>query len=147
MEALIHAFGIDARLITIQVLNFVVLAGLLSYFLYKPVLKIVKEREDKIKQGLLDADSAKQALEGAEAEKKAVLSSAQSKAEEIEKRAESHAKEKASQIIEEANESVASRIKQAESRLTAMKEEAMRQNEAEVAKAAVLAAEEILRKS
>ena len=147
MEALIHAFGIDARLITIQVLNFVVLAGLLSYFLYKPVLKIVKEREDKIKQGLLDADSAKKALEGAEAEKKVVLSSAQSKAEEIEKRAESHAKEKASQIIEEANESVASRIKQTESRLTAMKEEAMRENEAEVAKVAILAAEEILRKS
>lgn len=147
MESLIHAFGIDVRLITIQVLNFVVLAGLLTYFLYKPILRLLEEREHKIKQGLADAASAKEALSGAEEEKKNILASAQSTASAMEARAETHAKAKADDIVREANEAAADRIRQAEARAEAMKEEALKASQAEVAKAAVLAAEEILKKS
>ncbi len=147
MESLIQAFGIDARLITIQVLNFVVLAGLLTYFLYKPLLRLLEERENKIKQGLEDAKSAKAALEGAEEEKKTILATAQSTAADMEARAETHAKDKADSIVREANEAAAERIRQAEARAEAMKAEALKASQAEVAKAAVLAAEEILKKS
>ena len=147
MESLIHAFGIDVRLITIQVINFVVLAALLSYFLYKPILRLVGEREEKIKQGVEDAEKAKEALSGAEEGKKAILAEAQSTASDMEKRAEVHAKEKAAAIVAEANAAAADKLKQAAARAEAMKEEALKQSEAEVAKVAVLAAEEILRKS
>lgn len=146
MESLIHAFGIDARLITIQVLNFVVLAGLLTYFLYKPVLRLLEERENKIKQGLADAESARAALSGAEEEKKKILTEAQGNAASMEARAETHAKEKAEDIVREANETAAERVRQAEARAEAMKAEALKASEAEVAKSAILAAEEILRK-
>lgn len=146
MESLIHAFGIDARLITIQVLNFAVLAGLLTYFLYKPILRLLEERENKIKQGLADAESAREALSGAEMEKKNILSEAQSNAASMEARAEAHAKEKAEVIMREANEAAAERVRQAEARAEAMKAEALKASEAEVAKSAILAAEEILRK-
>ncbi len=146
MESLIHAFGIDARLITIQVLNFVVLAGLLTYFLYKPVLRLLEERENKIKQGLADAESARAALSGAEEEKKKILAEAQGNAASMEARAETHAKEKAEDIVREANETAAERVRQAEARAEAMKAEALKASEAEVAKSAILAAEEILRK-
>jgi F-type H+-transporting ATPase subunit b len=147
MESLIHAFGIDVRLIIIQVINFIVLAGLLSYFLYKPILRIVAEREEKIKQGLNDAAEAKQALTGAEAEKRSILADAQSSAIDMERRATTHAKEQAAEIITEANASAADKLKQAEARAEALKQEAVRQSEAEVAKLAVLAAEAILKKS
>jgi F-type H+-transporting ATPase subunit b len=147
MESLIHAFGIDVRLITIQVINFVVLAGLLSYFLYKPLMRIVSEREEKIRQGLDDAEKAKEALAGAETEKKSVLAAAQSTAAEMERRATTRAKAEAADIVSEANASAAEKIKQAEARAEVLKQEAVRQSEAEVAKLAVLAAEEILKKS
>ena len=146
MESLIHAFGIDARLITIQVLNFAVLAGLLTYFLYKPILRLLEERENKIKQGLADAESAREALSGAEMEKKNILSEAQLNAASMEARAEAHAKEKAEVIMREANEAAAERVRQAEARAEAMKAEALKASEAEIAKSAILAAEEILRK-
>ncbi|MCB9819304.1 F0F1 ATP synthase subunit B [Candidatus Nomurabacteria bacterium] len=147
MDSLIQAFGIDVRLITIQVINFVILASLLSYFLYKPVLKLISERESKIKQGLQDAEDAKKTLEGAEGEKKEILSSAHLEAEAVEKRAESHAKEKAEAIAVSAAEASAAKLRQAESRAEALIEEARKKSEAEVAKIAVLAAEEILKKS
>lgn len=147
MESLITAFGIDVRLITIQVINFVVLAALLTYFLYKPILRIVAEREEKIKQGLADAENAKAALAGAEEEKKQILTVAQADAAEVDKRAEAHAREKEAAILDAANEAAAEKLKQAEARAKNIEAEAMKQSQAEVAKMAVLAAEEILRKA
>lgn len=147
MDSLIHAFGIDLRLITIQVINFVVLASLLSYFLYKPILKLVNERESKIKQGLQDAEEAKKTLEGAEGEKKDILSLAHLEAEAVEKRAETHAKEKAEALAVASATASAAKLAQAESRAEALIEEARKKSEAEVAKIAILAAEEILKKS
>ena len=48
--------------------------------------------------------------------------------------------------MREANETAAERVRQAEARAEAMKAEALKASEAEVAKSAILAAEEILRK-
>ncbi len=145
MDSLIQAFGIDVRLITIQVINFVILASLLTYFLYKPILKLVNEREGKIKQGLKDAEDAKKTLEGAAGEKKEILSLAHQEAEAVEKRAEVHAKEKAEALRAEADAANAAKLQQAESRAEALIEEARKKSESEVAKIAVLAAEEILK--
>lgn len=147
MESLIAAFGIDVRLITIQVINFVVLAGLLSYFLYKPLLRLLSEREEKIRQGLEDADNAGKALAGAEAEKRRILTDAERAAAEIEARAEAYARERGAKIVAAADETAAEKVRLAEARASVLQAEALRQSEAEVAKAAVLAAEEILRKS
>ena len=86
MEQLISAFGIDVKLITIQIINFVVLAGLLSYFLYKPVLKILDEREEKIKQGIADAEEAAVAKASAVSEKQALLYSLNSSTSTLQKK-------------------------------------------------------------
>ena len=58
MEEIIHAFGIDWRLIVIQMFNFAVLAGALWYFLYTPVLTILSDREAKLKKGVEDVPQA-----------------------------------------------------------------------------------------
>lgn len=147
MESLIEAFGIDLRLITIQVINFVVLAVVLSYLLYKPVLKMLNDREAKIKQGLSDAEAASLAKENAEEERKEIVQEAHKEAEEVGKRAEVYAKDKAAEIAAAAEASASERIRLAEERSVALAEEAKRQSEAEIAKLAVLAAEKILKES
>ncbi|HMA79010.1 MAG TPA: hypothetical protein VKP88_07860, partial [Candidatus Paceibacterota bacterium] len=58
MEQLIQAFGIDTRLIVVQIINFGLLLALLSYFLYRPILNLLEEREAKITQGIKDAEAA-----------------------------------------------------------------------------------------
>lgn len=145
MDSLIHAFGIDPKLIIVQVINFVVLAGALSYFLYKPVLKLLNEREEKIKQGMADAEAAGKAKENAEAERKEVVAEARVEAEAVAKRASDHAKEIGENIVKYAEEKAAASIESAREKGEALKAEARRESEAEIAKLAVLATEKLLK--
>lgn len=145
MEQLIHAFGIDARLIVIQIINFVVLVALLSYFLYKPVLKLLREREQKIAQGIKDAEAAASARARAEEERKAVLAAAHSEAEAVSSRAKEHAGTEAEEIVAAAREKAATIVAGAQVQGDELKAQALKQSEGEVAKVAILAAEKILR--
>ncbi len=144
MEQLIEAFGIDLKLIVIQMINFALMLALLSYFLYKPLLKVLKDREDKIAKGITDAEKAATSLAEADTEKKAVLSEAHKDAEEVAVKAKSFADEKAVGIVAEANDKAAAVIASAQVKGEDLKVQARKDSEAEVAKLAVLAAEKIL---
>lgn len=144
MEQLIQAFGIDIKLITVQIINFVVLVAALSYFLYKPVLKMLQDREDKIAQGIKDAEAAAGAKASAEEEKQTILSEAHSEAEAVATKAKTFADEKAEAIVAEAKAKADSVIGDAETKSTEIKAQAKKESEAEIAKLAVLAAEKIL---
>lgn len=144
MEQLIHAFGIDIKLIVVQIVNFVVLLAALTYFLYKPVLKVLNEREEKIKQGIKDAEIAAVAKASALEEKQAVLTQAQKEAGEIDARAKAFAKEKEEEIVGAAHAKASDVIKDAEAKSSFLKEQALKESEAEIAKMAILAAEKVL---
>jgi len=146
MEQLIHAFGIDIKLITVQVINFLVLLAALSYFLYKPVLKLLNDREEKIKQGILDAEAAAAAKAEAGKEKEAILTEANQNAQTVVAKAEAHAKDKSADIIKEAEDRAANIVTNAETASDDIKDKARKESEAEIAKLAVLAAEKVLRK-
>ena len=146
MEQLLHAFGIDVKLIAVQIINFVVLAGALSYFLYKPVLKLLHDREETVKKGIADAEEAAQAKAHALEEKQAVLAAAQSEAQAVAQRAVAFAQEKESVIISQAEIKASDVIKDAEAKSVLLKEQALKESEAEIAKLAILAAQKILQK-
>jgi len=145
MEQLINAFGIDVKLIIIQVVNFVVLMSALTYFLYKPVLKILADREEKIVQGIKDAEAAAVAKASAESEKQGILSNAHREAEEVAKNAKTFADEKSESIVAEARTKAELVIKEAELKSNELKLQAKKESEAEIAKLAILAAEKILK--
>ncbi len=145
MDQLIQAFGIDVKLIIIQILNFGILLGLLGYFLYKPLLKVLADREEKIAQGIKDAESAAGAKASADEEKKGILSAAHKDAEEVGTKAKNYADEKAAVIASEAQTKAESIIKNAEAKSVEMQEQARKDSEAEIAKLAVLAAEKVLK--
>lgn len=144
MEQLLHAFGIDIKLISVQILNFAILAGLLTYFLYKPVLKILEDREEKINQGIKDAEEAAEARKNALIEKQAVLSEAQQEAGEIDSRARAYAKEKEAEIVVAAQNKASDVIRDAEVKSELLKKQALKESEAEIARVAILAAKKIL---
>ncbi len=54
---------IDWFTIIAQIINFLILVFLLRKFLYRPVLKVMQEREEKIKAQLTDAEEKQQAAE------------------------------------------------------------------------------------
>lgn len=145
MEQLIHAFGIDARLILIQVVNFGLLMAVLTYFLYKPVLKVLAERQEKIAQGMKDAEEAGKAKAEATEEKKSVIAAANKEAEAMTSRAKEHAVVKADEILAAAQVKAEQVAKDAALRAQEMKATSLKESEAEIAKLAILAAEKVLK--
>lgn len=144
MQEIIEAFGIDWRLIVIQVFNFVMLAGILWYFLYTPILKLLSERELKIKKGIEDAEAAGKALALADVEKQTILSAAHGEATAIVHRASGHAEEKGSEIVAEALHKAERVAEDAREKALEIKAQAHKESEAEIAQVAILAAEKII---
>jgi F-type H+-transporting ATPase subunit b len=58
MNAFLDQFGIDWKLFLSQLVNFALILIILTVFVYKPVLKIIKQRNAKIKEGLEKAEEA-----------------------------------------------------------------------------------------
>ena len=145
MEEIIHAFAIDWRLIVIQMFNFAILAGALWYFLYTPVLTILKDREAKLKKGVEDADAAGKSRTAADADRQEVLRGAHTEAGDIVARARVHAEEKEVTILNEAAVRAARALEDAAQKAEEIKARAHKESEAEIAQLAILAAEKVLR--
>jgi F-type H+-transporting ATPase subunit b len=75
--------GINLGFFLFQVFNFTIMAILLYAWAYRPILKMMKTRREKIAQGLEDAQVASQARANAEQEAAKILAEAQLKAAQI----------------------------------------------------------------
>jgi len=145
MEAIVHAFGIDVHLIIVQIINFVILMVALGYFLYTPVLNLLREREEKIAAGIKDAEAAAAAKASAEVEKAAVLTEAHHAAADVNARAKVTAEVAAAEIVAAAEAAAHAAKAKAVLEAEQLKAAAIKASEAEIAKTAILAAEKILR--
>jgi len=145
MDQLISAFGIDVNLIIIQIVNFAILAGFLWYFLYEPVLKMLNTREEKITQGIADAENAALALAKAEEEKAGILTKAHESAKEVANRAKTEADNSAAAILAEARKKAEVAVLEAKKEAELLQAKIKKETEAEITKTAILAAEKILR--
>lgn len=144
MEDIIKAFGIDGHLIIIQIINFGILMAALVYFLYNPILNLLAEREEKIVQGIKDAEAAATAKASADAEKKVILTEAHGEAVAVNARAKAAADATASDIVAKAQADAAAVIADAAVKAGQLKDQAERDSASEIAKTAILAAEKIL---
>ena len=70
---IINNFGLDPLLLGAQIVNFLIIFFILKRFAYKPVLDILKKREDSIKEGLRQAEEGKKILDEALEEEKKML--------------------------------------------------------------------------
>lgn len=120
--------------------------GALWYFLYTPVMKMLRERAEKIKRGIEDAEAASISLRDAEATRKRVLNEANTEATDVIKRAAVSAEEKSALIVKEAEERALRTLEEAKQKSAEIQRQAFAESEAEIAKVAVLTAEKILRK-
>jgi F-type H+-transporting ATPase subunit b len=88
--------------ILFQIINFSVVVGALTYFLYKPVLKIFDERSKRIAEGQKAAQEAIKTQEELEAVKKKSQNDLKKERAEVLRQAQEEAKTKAQEIIAKA---------------------------------------------
>jgi len=119
MEEIISVFGLEKSLFLFQVANFLIIAFILKKFLYKPLMRMLDERKNKIDKGLKDAEDAGIALENAAQERQKILSAAKVDAdslkafakvsiEETKEKLTADAKKRSEQIVDEARQKAAS---------------------------------------
>ena len=58
MNEFFDQFGIDWKLLLSQLVNFTLILIILRIFVYKPLLKILKKRKEKIEEGLAKAEES-----------------------------------------------------------------------------------------
>ena len=138
---------LDPGLYVWTIITFLLLFFLLAKFAWKPLLKALSEREEKIRSSLEKADEAQQKLERlsaegeeiigkARAEAQAIVSDGKVAAEKIRDEIETKAKEKANTIVA-----------QAEKQIIAEKEQAISDIRGEVAALSIQIAEKLIRKN
>lgn len=145
MSALFQAFGLDWHLLLIQAVNFGVLLVVLTYLLYKPILRMIDERREKVAEGVRKAEAADRALADAKSESDGIIGSASKEAESLVASARMRADEKAADIVKEAEAKAAATLRDATAKAEEAKRLALSESEREIARAAMLAAEKILR--
>ncbi len=94
--------GVNLGFLIFQILNFAIVAILLYAWAYKPIVKMLEERKNKIAQGHEDARVAAEARENAEAEANKILSEAQAEANKIVQDATSRADKVGGEVKAEA---------------------------------------------
>jgi F-type H+-transporting ATPase subunit b len=124
----IAALGLDARALLFQVINFGLLLVLLRLFAYKPVLKVLEARRQRVEESLRSAEEVSQAKTELERrvqettadagrQAQAIIQAGQARADTIIKEAEMRAREAADRIEEQAKAHVTQQIAAARNEL------------------------------
>lgn len=114
---ILKEFGVNPVLLVAQVINFLIVLYILKRFLYKPILTVVKKREESIKEGLKQAEEAKILMEKTAEKERTVLKKAQEESrklledtkkqrDEIFKATEESAQKRSLQILNEAKKQI-----------------------------------------
>jgi F-type H+-transporting ATPase subunit b len=133
MSQLFSQLGIDWRLLISQAVNFLLLLIILRIFLYKPLLKLMHDRRDKIKTGLEKAKMADERLHEIDAIGKGKIKEAEATAMGILKKTELDAKELEAKMLHEAERKEAEAVRNTEALLQSKQEESRRAIEREAA--------------
>jgi F-type H+-transporting ATPase subunit b len=119
MDKILEQFGIQPLLLAAQIVNFLVLLFILNKLLYKPILKVLQDRKERIAESLKNADEIEKKLLKTEEDREKKLQLATEEAKGI----ISDATMSANQIIADAHTKAALDIEE----LVAKAHESMRQ--------------------
>ena len=97
-----EGLGLNLSYLIVQIFNFLIIVAIMAAWAYKPVVKMLKTRREKIAQGLEDARIAGEARANAEKETEEVTLKAQQEAARIVREATERAEEVRREIREAA---------------------------------------------
>ena len=138
--AFFDAFGVDVFKLAFQVINFLLILYLLNRFVFRRVLGLLDERQERIAKGLEDAESAARDRELARAEREAALDEARKEAAAMIARATKIAEDSRAEIVAAAREEAEKVAARATEEITAEKQRAIAELRSQVADLALDAA-------
>lgn len=140
-----EALGINIPGLVSQLINFLILFFILRALLYKPVLKMLDERSQRIKESLDAAENMRRQANNAEAEVRAQIEAARRQSQEILQQASQLRDKMIEDAREEARSAAAAENERARVQIEQERDAAMTQLRSQFVDLAVLAAERVIR--
>lgn len=144
MEELVKKFGIEPTLLLAQVINFGLVLFVLWKFAYKPVLKIMRERREKIAKSLADAKAVEQKLAEAEELKQAKLKEARTEAQALMEATSAESERYRQERLKEIEAEMQQHRMQAQAQMQAEKAQAMQEAKAELVNLVMSATQKVV---
>ena len=138
---------LDPGLFIWTIITFLVLFFALAKFAWKPLLKMLKDREDMIRDSLDDAEKAKVELERLSEESEAVMAKARSEAQSILAEGKTAAEKVKDDIIAKSKEQANKIREDAENQIQVEKEKAIAEIKGEVVNLTLSVAEKLIQKN
>ena len=138
---------LDPGLFIWTIITFLLVLFLLSKFAWKPLLKVLQEREDEIKSSLKDAEAAKTELEKVNLESEKILDNARAEARKIQAESKSVSEKQRDEIIHKAKEEAKKIVVNAESQIKMEKDLAIKQIQEKVIELTFSISEKVIKKN
>lgn len=144
MDSIVSTFRIDWKIILAQAVNFAVVLSVLYFFALKPLLKLLRERSEKIKRGVEDAQSNALLIEQTRKDYETALARARAEAQAIFEQGKAEAEAKRQALLEEAKKEAARAIEAGKKKLKEEKEKIIGEAKGEIVTLALGATEKLL---
>ena len=142
-----EALGINLGYLISQIVNFTLLAVLLYFVAYKPILRMLDERSERIKKGLEDAETASRRAAEMEQEFEARMSEARKEGQEIIAQATQMSEKARQEILETARGESRAQIEKAKEEIARERELAMAELRQQVADLSLTISEKVIGKA
>jgi F-type H+-transporting ATPase subunit b len=147
MGELISKFGIEPSLLIAQIINFGIVLFVLWKYAYKPILKVLQERQAKVKKSLEDAKAVELKLQKAEKMKQEKILEARTEAEKILDDAAQESENLRQQRLKEVQSEINGMKVHAQAEIVAQKAQALNQAKAEMVDLVISATGKVINKS
>ncbi len=144
MESLISTFYVDVRLLVAQLINFAIVFFVLYFFAFKPLVKVMADRSEKIDKSLKDADAIEKRLALTERERAEIITAAKKQANLIIEEADKRGEVRKGELIIKAKEEIGQVINNEKAKLIREKAETLKEIKKEVAELVILTVEKLL---
>ena len=139
-----EALGINLGYLVSQIVNFTLLAVLLYFVAYKPILRVLDERSARIKKGLEDAEQASRRAAEIEQEFEQRMSEARKEGQEIIAQATQMSEKARQEILETAREESRAQIEKAKEEISRERDMAMADLRQQVADLSLSISEKVI---
>lgn len=141
---LIKQFGIDWKTLIAQVINFLIVLGVLYKFAYKPILKMLHDRSTKIEKSIKDAESIEKRVKAIEDERDDIITHAKKDAVKILQEADTASQKRSDEMVDHAKKEVKHVIDKAKNDIQSAKENLVAEAKIDIAKLVVASTEKII---
>lgn len=119
-QGILGTFGIDGQLFLAQLFNFAIVIFVLSRWVFKPLIKTMDERRQKIEKGIRHAKEAEEALGSARQTESAIILEARTHAKDIVDEAKDRGEREKQVRIEKSNEIIAQQLQESKAQAALM---------------------------